>query len=76
MGHPGPRSFRGLSAPNKGVSSIFAYAFIRHPDVVRKYIPIPENEDIGIGLGYPEPDAPINEIHAGRVPLEDILTIR
>ena len=66
-----------LSAANCGVSSIVAYAFTKYPDVVRKYIKIPESENIviGIGLGYKDPEARINQIHAGRVPLEDVLTI-
>ncbi|MBD5560537.1 MAG: hypothetical protein HDQ87_09325 [Clostridia bacterium] len=66
-----------LCAANKGVSSIVAYAFIKYPDVLRKYLPIPEDQEvvIGIGLGYPDPDSPLNKIHAGRVPLDDVLTI-
>ena len=66
-----------LSAADRGISSIVAYAFTKYPDVVRKYLPIPDSEDImiGIGLGYPDQSAPINSIHAGRVPLDQILTI-
>lgn len=67
-----------LSAANMGIDSIVAYAFVKHPDIIRKHLPIPETEDIaiGIGLGYAEPEAKINKFRSSRVDVSNILNIR
>lgn len=66
-----------LSAANKGIDSIVAYSIIKYPDMIRKYLPIPDNEDsvIGIALGDKEEAATINRIHSKRIGVSDILTI-
>lgn len=63
-----------LSAVNEGLATMPAHAIVKFPDVIRKYIPIPEDEAIGmgIGLGYPDKKASINGYRSKRVPLDKI----
>lgn len=67
-----------LCASNKGVGSVVAYSAVRYPDVVRKHLQIPADEDvvIGIAAGYADEANPITRMHGGRRPVEDILVIR
>ena len=46
--------------------------------MIRKYLDIPEDETIGIGigLGYPNKKATINNYKSKRVPLDEILKIK
>ena len=64
-----------LSAASRGIGSIIAYAIIKYPDIIRKHLPIFEDEEISIGiaLGYEDTTQIINQFRAGRVPLENIL---
>ncbi len=66
-----------LSAGNKGIDSIHAYAVIKRPDIIRKYMNIPEDFDIatGIALGYKVEGDPVNELKTERLPLDEILEI-
>lgn len=66
-----------LSAKNQGIDSIPAYEFVKFPDMVRRYLGIPEDEQvaIGVGLGYPT-DHPVNGFRSSRVPLDDMLVIK
>lgn len=68
-----------LSAHEHGLGSIPAYEFVRFPQEVREFFDIPENEALimGVGLGYAD-DAELNDLYKtnGRVPLDDILTIK
>lgn len=67
-----------LAANNRGLSTMPAYAFVKYPEVIRKYLDIPEDETIGIGigLGYPNKKATINNYKSKRVPLDEILKIK
>lgn len=40
-----------LAANNRGLSTMPAHAFVKYPEVIRKYLDIPEDETIGIGIG-------------------------
>jgi len=66
-----------LAAKDLGVDSIPAYAYVMYPDIVRKYMPISDDEMVamGIGLGYPT-DHKLNDFSASRLPLEEYLVIR
>ena len=61
-----------LAAKDYGVDSIPAYTTIMYPDVLRKNLNIPENEDIviGIALGYEE-KCLINEHRSKKLTLEE-----
>lgn len=67
-----------LAATNRGLSTMPAHAFVKYPDVIRKYLDIPEDEaiGIGIGLGYPNKKATINDYKSKRVPLDEILKMK
>lgn len=67
-----------LAANNRGLSTMPAHAFVKYPEVIRKYLDIPEDETIGIGigLGYPNKKATINNYKYKRVPLDEILKIK
>lgn len=67
-----------LSAADKGLDTMVAYAYVKYPEIVRKYLPISEDEDIaiGIGIGYAKEDAIINEYRSVRVPLDQMLIIK
>ena len=65
-----------LATSEKDIDSIPAYELVKYPDILREYLPIPENEDIiaGIALGYAS-DAKINEFRSSRLDVKDILKI-
>lgn len=62
-----------LAAKDYGVDSIPAYELIKYPDVIRKYVKVPDDEDIivGIALGY-EDENIINKYRSTRLPLESV----
>ena len=64
-----------LAAQGYGVDSFIAGAFITHQDVLRQELEIPENLNIitGIGLGYTNPDAIINNYRSPRRPLHEVV---
>ena len=64
-----------LAAQGYGVDSFIAGAFVTHQDVLRQELEIPENLNIitGIGLGYPNPDAIINNYRSPRRPLHEVV---
>lgn len=66
-----------LSATNKGIASIPAYEFVKFPDMIRKHLGIPNDEQlaIGVGLGYAS-DNPMNAYRSVRVSLDDMLVIK
>ncbi len=66
-----------LAAKEMGVDSIPAYEIVKYPDVIRKYMDIPDDEDLimGIALGYEASDK-INEYRSQRLDIDEILTIR
>ncbi len=51
-----------LLAQDRGIGTIPLAVSINYPDIIRKLFPVPENKRIviGIALGWPDPDAPIN----------------
>ena len=65
-----------LAATDLGVDSIPAYELVKYPHILRDNLPIPDDEDIimGIALGY-ESDEHINEYKSSRLNLDDILKI-
>ncbi len=70
-----------LAAHERGLSSIPAHEFIRFPEEIRAVFDIPEEEAIfmGIGIGYPDEEAGINNVYKPnekvRASLEEILEI-
>lgn len=65
-----------LAATDLGVNSIPAYELVKYPYILRDNLPIPEDEDIimGIALGY-ESEEHINTFESPRLDLDEILKI-
>lgn len=65
-----------LAATDAGLASLPAYEFVRYPEVLRKNLPIPDTEIIGmgIGLGYLS-DQQINDFHSSRVNVDKMMKI-
>jgi len=63
-----------LAAKGKGIDSVPAYEAIKYPDIIRKYIKVPEDEDIiiGIALGYEDKDNDLNKIRSVKLTLDEI----
>jgi hypothetical protein len=58
------------------VASVIAYNLVKYPDVIRKYVPIAQDDEIviGIALGYAAPH-PLNDFRSTRRGVDDILHI-
>lgn len=67
-----------LSATGRGIDSIVSYAIIKYPDIIRKHLPIPEDEEIAIGiaLGYADEEHLLNRYRTNRVPVDGILFMK
>jgi nitroreductase len=63
-----------LLAVNYGLGTIAQAMAVIYPDIIRKELGIPEDKVIalGIAIGYPDWDNPINKEMRGRVPLDEI----
>lgn len=63
-----------LLAVANGLGTIAQAMAVVYPDVIRKELGIPEDKLIalGIAIGYPDWDNPINKEHRGRAPLDEI----
>ena len=62
-----------LSALDQGVDSVAAYHSIKYPDILRKYMNIPDDEDIvmGIALGYEDKNNILSQIRTERMTLDE-----
>ncbi len=66
-----------LAAKNRGYDTMIAYELVRYPEEVRPVLGIPDNEVLVIGMAVGHAtDAPINGLHARRMPVDEYLTIR
>jgi nitroreductase len=67
-----------LAAQSFGIDSIIASAFVRHPEILRKELDIPENLKIvtGIGLGYASTASVINTYRSPRRPIENVVRMK
>ena len=59
----------------KELGTCFLGVSIRFADVVRRHTGIPESDQMvmGMAIGYPDADAPINGFRSDREPLEAIV---
>jgi nitroreductase len=67
-----------LAAANAGWATCILAALARYPQIVRRHLPISEEESlvIGLALGWPEGGAEINAFRSDRDPLEKILVMK
>lgn len=64
-----------LSAHSFGVESCIQAMLGNYPDAVREFLGIPKTKllVLGISMGYPDKEAPINTYHSLRIGLEDFV---
>jgi len=65
-----------LLAPMYGLGTIAQIQAVAYPGVIRETLGIPESKLLllGIAIGYPDPDDPINSLHSERDPLDRVST--
>ena len=65
-----------LAALNYGLGTCIEYQGTMYPEVLRKFTPIPESDEIliSIAIGYPDWDFPANKLLTEREPLENLVT--
>jgi nitroreductase len=63
-----------LAAQNYGLGTAILAAVVGYPKEVKQLLNIPESKQlvVGIAIGYPDPQAKVNEFRSSRVPLETI----
>jgi nitroreductase len=64
-----------LLAYEKGLGTCIQHSGVNYPDIIRKYVPIPEEKKIlvAVAIGVPDEDAPVNLFRSNRDPLEKIV---
>jgi nitroreductase len=67
-----------LLATSRGLGTCMMAALAMYPDVVRKFLKLPSNKKIvlGLSIGYPDPGAPVNGLKTDREELDGIVTWR
>ncbi|MDD5170754.1 MAG: nitroreductase [Syntrophales bacterium] len=65
-----------LLAHDRGLGTCIEACAVRFPAILRDILPDAEDKLMvaGIALGYPEPEAPINNFKRERAPLEEVVT--
>ena len=63
-----------LAAHERGLGTVPQAAPARHPEVIRQVLGIPQSKTIilGMAIGYPNPDDPVNRFPREREPLETL----
>ena len=63
-----------LLATKYGLGTIVQVQAVLYPDTLRKILEIPDSKLIvlGIAIGYPNWDDPVNQFQSERAPLEEI----
>ncbi|MFH1033236.1 MAG: nitroreductase [Pseudomonadota bacterium] len=66
-----------LAASDRGLATCVLAALARYPSVVRQHLPIPSEERLlmGLALGHPDPQAPVNQFRSSRAALDDVLSL-
>jgi len=65
-----------LLACDRGLGTASLAASVNYPDVLREHLPIPEDKTIAIGVavGWPDMDAPVNRFERKRAPIDEVTT--
>ena len=63
-----------LLATAGGLGTCIQHSGVNYPDIIRKYVPIPEEKKIlvAIAIGHPDPEAVVNRFRSNREPLENV----
>jgi nitroreductase len=64
-----------LLSTEKGLGTCIQHSGVNYPDIIRKYVPIPEEKRIlvAIAIGYPDEEAAVNRFRSNRDPLEKVV---
>ena len=67
-----------LAAEERGLGTIAAINLVRHPDVLRRELGIPDTLSIiiGIAIGYEDSQHPINKFRSARRPLHEVAVLK
>ncbi|NTW56408.1 MAG: hypothetical protein HGB20_05125 [Chlorobiaceae bacterium] len=67
-----------IAAADQGLATCIQATLAHYPDIVRRYLPIPAEEKIvvGVALGYADTAARINCFRSTREPVDKILTLK
>ncbi len=67
-----------LAAADEGLATCVIAALARYPHLVRRHLPLGEDEAllIGLALGWPETGAEVNAFRSPREPLDRVLVMR
>ncbi|MFH1146897.1 MAG: nitroreductase [Pseudomonadota bacterium] len=65
-----------LLAAREGLGTCILAAAVRHPDILRKHLPLPPHRKfvMGIATGYPDPTSAYNRYRSARVTLQEFTT--
>ncbi len=65
-----------LLAPRYGLGTIAQIQAVAYPEVLREVLGVPDSRVmvLGIAIGYPNPNDPINQLRSERDPLEQVAT--
>lgn len=65
-----------LAAESRGLGTCVTTSNVRHPDLLRKFLPTTENQKMLalIAIGYPDYEAPVNRFPRTRVPVDEFVT--
>ena len=63
-----------LLAVNFGLGTLPAIQLVKYPDVLKKVLGIPDSKlmVLGIAIGYPDWDYPLNQAYSHREPLDNV----
>jgi len=66
-----------MAASERGLATCVLAALARYPQVVRRHLPLAAGESllIGVALGRPDPQAPVNGFRSSRAGLGEVLTL-
>ncbi|MFO7963309.1 MAG: nitroreductase [Desulfobacterales bacterium] len=72
----GIANYISLLATSRGLGTCMMAALAMYPDPVRKKLSVPKNKKIAIGLslGYPDTENPVNNLNTQREAIENITT--
>ena len=64
-----------LLATEKGLGTCIQHSGVNFPDIIRKYVSIPEEKKIlvAIAIGYPDEVATVNRFRSNREPMENVV---
>lgn len=65
-----------LAAVGFGLGTCFQASLSNYPEIVKDLLGVPQNKKllVGLSIGHPDPEAPLNAYHSSRMPLDEFTT--